>query len=194
MIVLKLGGSLLSSPALMQCLQLVSQKGRGQLVIVPGGGVFADQVRLTQKQWQYDDKTAHYMAILAMQQMALLFQGLCTDLVVVDKVAAIVPALQQQKVVVWSPLATELDVAEIPASWDVTSDSLAAWLAIQLSATRLILVKSMPVPENATLGELSDLGMIDKAFTRLVHNKSLMIECISYHQLSLLATCLNNNA
>ena len=84
MIVLKLGGSLLSSPALMQCLQLASQKGQGQLVIVPGGGVFADQVRLTQKKWQYDDKAAHYMAILAMQQMALLFQGLCADLVLVD--------------------------------------------------------------------------------------------------------------
>jgi len=193
-IVLKLGGSLLSSPALMQCLQLASKKGQGQLVIVPGGGVFADQVRLTQKQWQYDDQTAHYMAILAMQQMALLFQGLCADLVVVDKVAAIVPALQRQKIVVWSPLVTELDAEEISASWDVTSDSLAAWLAIQLSATRLILMKSIQIPEKTTLAELSTLGVIDKAFTRLVHNKSLMIECISYHQLSLLATCLNNNA
>ena len=194
MIVLKLGGSLLSSPALMQCLQLASQKGQGQLVIVPGGGVFADQVRLTQKQWQYDDKAAHYMAILAMQQMALLFQGLCADLVLVDKVAAIVPTLQQQKIVVWSPLATELDAAGIPATWDVTSDTLAAWLAIQLSAVRLILVKSAQIPGNATLEQLSTLGVIDKAFTRLVDNSSLMIECISYHQLPFLATCLRNNA
>ena len=194
MIVLKLGGSLLSSPALMQCLQLATQKGQGQLVIVPGGGIFADQVRLTQQQWQYDDKTAHYMAILAMQQMALLFQGLCADLVLVDKIATIAPALQQQKIVVWSPLATELDAAGVPASWDVTSDTLAAWLAIQLSAVRLILVKSIQIPENATLEELSTLGVIDKAFTRLVHNTSLMIECISYHQLPFLATCLKNNA
>ena len=163
-------------------------------MVVPGGGVFADQVRLTQKQWQYDDKAAHYMAILAMQQMALLFQSLCADLVLVDKVAAIAPALQQQKIVVWSPLATELDAAGIPASWDVTSDTLAAWLGIQLSAARLILVKSIQVPENATLEQLSTLGVIDKAFTRLVHNTSLMIECISYHQLPFLATCLKNNA
>ena len=139
MIVLKLGGSLLFKPELARYLELAIQNGQGQLIIVPGGGTFADQVRATQKQWQYDDKTAHYMAILAMQQMALLFQGLCSSLVLVNQVAAIPPALKQQNVVVWSPLATELDAAGIPASWDVTSDSLAAWLAIQLSVTRLFL-------------------------------------------------------
>jgi len=193
MIVLKLGGSLLSSPVLSQYLQLAIQKGQGQLVIVPGGGVFADQVRLTQTQWQYDDKIAHYMAILAMQQMALLFQGLCADLVLINQVSGIRPALQQQQVVVWSPLAIELDAAGIPASWDVTSDSMAAWLAIQLSAIRLILVKSAKIPVNATLEQLATLGVIDKAFTRLVHNKPLRIDCISYHQLSDLTSCLKSN-
>ena len=193
MIVLKLGGSLLSNPALSQYLELAKQKGQGQLVIVPGGGAFADQVRIAQKLWQYDDKTAHYMAILAMQQMALLFQGLCSSLVLVNQVAAIPPALKQQNVVVWSPLATELDSAGVPASWDVTSDSLAAWLAIQLSVTRLILVKSAQIPVDATVEQLSTLGVIDKAFTHLVKNKPLMIDCISYRQLSVLATCLQNN-
>ncbi len=194
MIVLKLGGSLLSSPALMQYLQLASEKGQGQLVIVSGGGVFADQVRATQTQWQYDDKTAHAMAILAMQQMALLFQGLCPDLVVVDKVAAIHAALQRQHVVVWSPLLTELDAKGVPASWDVTSDSLAAWLAIQLSASKLMLVKSASIPEGESLEQLTHAGIIDKAFTRLVHNKPLMVECISAQQLSVLANCLKDNA
>ena len=193
MIVLKLGGSLLSNSALNQYLQLASQNGQGQVVIVPGGGVFADQVRSTQKQWQYDDRTAHYMAILAMQQMALLFQGLCADLVLINKVAAIRPALQQQQVVVWSPLATELDVAGVPASWEVTSDSLAAWLAIQLSAIQLVLVKSAQIPVDATLEQLAALGVIDKALTRLADNKSLRIDCISYHQLPDLISCLKNN-
>lgn len=191
--ILKLGGSLLSSPALMQYLQLSCEKGRGQLVIVPGGGVFAEQVRITQKKWQYDDITAHTMAILAMQQMALLFQGLCPDLVLIDKVAAIPLALQQQNVVVWSPLAAELDAAGVLASWDVTSDSLAAWLALQLSVSKLILVKSASIPEDMTLEQLSTSGIIDQAFTRLVRNKPLMIECISTHQLPVLANCLKNN-
>ena len=193
MIVLKLGGSLLSNSMLIQYLELAKQKGQGQLVIVPGGGIFADQVRIAQKQWKYDDKTAHYMAILAMQQMALLFQGLCADLVLINKVTEIRPALQQHNVVVWSPLATELDAAGVPASWDVTSDSLAAWLAIQLSVISLILVKSVQIPMDATIEQLSSLGVIDKAFTGFVQNKPLVIDCISYHQLPVLASCIKNN-
>lgn len=192
MIVLKIGGSLLSNAMLIQYLELASQKGQGQVVIVPGGGVFADQVRLTQKQWQYDDITAHYMAILAMQQMALLFQGLCPDLVVVNQVEAIRPALQQQRAVVWSPLTAELDAGGIPASWDVTSDTLAAWLAVKLAA-RLILLKSARIPVDSTLEQLSALGIIDKAFIGFVKNKSLTIDCISFYQLPVLASCLNNN-
>ncbi len=193
MIVLKLGGSLLSNSPLLQILQLANDKGRGQVVIVPGGGVFADQVRITQKQWQYGDQTAHHMAILAMQQMALLLHGLCDDLVLVNKVAAIAPALQQHSVVVWSPLISELDTAGIPANWEVTSDSLAAWLAIQLAASRLILVKSLQIPVATTLKQLTTLGIIDQAFTRMVNDKPFIIDCISHHQLSVLATCLQDH-
>ncbi len=190
----KLGGSLLSRPALKDYLALALCKGQGQVVIVPGGGVFAEQVRLTQKQCLYDDKTAHDMAILAMQQMALLFRGLCPELEIVYKLSAIVPALQHKKVVVWAPLVEELNAAGIVASWDITSDSLAAWLAIQLYAQRLVLVKSIDIAEGATLEELSHSGVIDKGFMRLLENKALMIDCISYKKLSLLATYLENYA
>ena len=194
MIVLKLGGSLLSQTTLIQYLELARLEGKGQVVIVPGGGVFADQVRLTQKQWQYNDRTAHYMAILAMQQMALLLQGLCSDLVLVNKLAAITPTLQQGKVVIWSPLLEQLDKADIPATWDITADSLAAWLAMQLVAERLVLVKSADIPNNATLEQLSTLGIIDSAFVGMVYNSPLIIECISVHQLSTFARNLNNHA
>jgi len=191
-LVLKLGGSLLSHTALIQFLQLASQEGKGQVVIVPGGGVFAEQVRLTQQQWQYDDKTAHYMAILAMQQMALLFQGLCPDLRIVNKVG-LIRAKMQQHAIIWSPLATELDAAGIPASWDITSDTLAAWLAVQLSIEQLILVKCAEFSADSTVQQLSDSGIIDKAFADFVHNNKLSINCISYQQLSTVATSLKKH-
>lgn len=190
MIVLKLGGSLLSRPELTGFLHLVSQKGQGHVVVVPGGGVFAEQVRLTQRQWQYSDNTGHYMALLAMQQMALLFQGVCPDLQVVNEVKSIANKMHRQ-VVIWSPLAAELDDAGIPASWDITSDTLAAWLAMQLSIDQLILVKSVELQTNSNINQLSDAGIIDKAFAQFVYNKPLTIDCISYHQLSTLAMQLN---
>ncbi|TXL01578.1 uridylate kinase [Methylococcaceae bacterium HT1] len=193
MIVLKLGGSLLSKNALLPFLELASQDGKGQVIIVPGGGVFADQVRLTQKQWQYNDQTAHYMAILAMQQMALLFQGLCPELLVVNKVAAILPNMQPQNAVIWSPLASELDAAEIPANWDITSDTLAAWLAVELSIDHLTLVKSCELLGNSTVEQLSALGIIDHSFTNFVDNQSLTVDCISHQQISTLATRLKKH-
>ena len=143
MIVIKLGGSLAGSEALLKCLNAVEQKYQGRaVVIVPGGGGFADQVRQSQKRWRFDDKTAHRMAILAMQQMALLFKALKDDFVIADSLQAIRSHLNQQKILIWSPDIRELDQAGIPSTWDITSDSLAAWLAKSLSAQELVLVKS----------------------------------------------------
>ena len=193
MIVLELGGSLLSSSILPQWLHLAVKEGKGRLVIVPGGGVFADQVRSTQKKWQYDDQTAHYMAILAMQQMALLFKGLCPDLCIVNQVAAIRPALDKQALVVWSPLATELDSGKIKASWEVTSDTLAAWLATQLSADQLMLVKSAQLPENATLQQLSEHNIVDQAFADFVQYNPIRLDCVSLTQTYALSASLKKN-
>ena len=135
MIVVKLGGSLSQSDALIKCLNSVEQNYQGRaVVIVPGGGAFADQVRLAQQRWQFDDKTAHRMAILAMQQMALLFNGIKGDFVIARLVADVQKQLLQKKTVIWSPDIVELESASVPASWDITSDSLAAWLATALSA------------------------------------------------------------
>lgn len=189
MMVLKLGGSLLSHAPVTRILQLATRTGNGQLVIVPGGGVFAEQVRITQQQWQYDDRTAHYMAILAMQQMALLLQSLCSGLVVVNNVAMI-RASMQQHTVIWSPLSSELDAAGIPASWDITSDTLAAWLAVQLSMEHVILLKSAEFSSDSSIAQLSASGVIDKAFATFVQQHSLQIDCIAYHQLSALAASL----
>lgn len=190
MIIVKIGGSLLSNPALVEYLAMLSQQGKGTVVIVPGGGVFADQVRLTQKTWGYDDNTAHYMAILAMQQMALLFQGLCKELVIVSKVTLIKSVLQQQRVVIWSPLVSQLDAGGIVASWDITSDTLAAWLAVQLSTLQLMLLKSAPIPVNYTLAQLSALNIVDKAFVQFVKNQSLAVECIQCDHISTFAARL----
>jgi aspartokinase-like uncharacterized kinase len=180
MIVVKLGGSLSQSDALIKCLNSVEQnyQGRG-VVIVPGGGAFADQVRLAQQRWQFDEKTAHRMAILAMQQMALLIKGLKDDFSIARSIADIRKQLHRQKIVIWSPDIVELDNADIQASWDITSDSLAAWLAKVISATELILVKSAIIDASLSLQQQAKQDIVDKGFCNFVRQAAFRIQVIN---------------
>jgi len=74
--VIKLGGSLMKDSAvLIDCLNTIEQKYIDKIVLVPGGGVFADQVRSVQQQWGFNDQIAHQMALISMHQMALLFKS-----------------------------------------------------------------------------------------------------------------------
>jgi aspartokinase-like uncharacterized kinase len=180
MIVVKLGGSLSQSDALIKCLNSVEQFYQGRaVVIVPGGGAFADQVRLAQQRWQFDDKTAHSMAILAMQQMALLIKGLKSDFSIARSVTDIRKQLLRQKIVIWSPDIAELECAGVQASWDITSDSLAAWLAKRLSATELILVKSAIIDSSLSLEQLAKQNIIDNGFCDFVMQAAFKIQVIN---------------
>ena len=165
MIIIKIGGSLSRSDALVDCLNALEKNYQGRaVVIVPGGGAFADPVRLVQQHWQFDDHTAHCMALLAMQQTALMFKGLKADFVIVHNVAAIRTQLGRHKIVIWSPDIVELDNAGVAASWDISSDSLAAWLAHTLSANELILIKSAVIDASLSLYQLAEQQIVDKAF------------------------------
>ena len=180
MIIVKLGGSLSHSDALINCLTSVEKNYRGRaVVIVPGGGAFADQVRSVQQRWRIDDTTAHRMAILAMQQMALLFNGIKGDIAVAHTVAEIRQQLQRQQPVIWSPDNTELECAGIPASWDISSDSLAAWLAKTLAAAELILVKSAAIDASLSLAQLAQKGIIDSGFCDAVRQATFKIQVVN---------------
>ena len=180
MIVIKLGGSLAHSKTLINCFNKIQQRYQGRsVIIVPGGGAFADQVRLAQQQWQFDDITAHHMAILAMQQMALMFNGLVPHWPIATRLPELQLAKNLNKILIWSPNSAELDQAGIPATWDITSDSLAAWLAKQLSATELILVKSAVIDPKASLEQLAAQQIIDQGFCQQVQDGLFRIRVVN---------------
>ncbi|MGR9114578.1 MAG: amino acid kinase family protein [Gammaproteobacteria bacterium] len=176
--VVKIGGSLEQAGSLKNCLASVVSQNQGRIVIVPGGGSFADQVRQAQRRWSFDDSYAHRMAILAMQQMALLFNALNQQLQLSGSVADIKHGLESGHCAVWSPDIKELDSAGIEACWDITSDSLAAWLATELRASELILIKSSVIPNHAGIKELADAGIVDQAFIRFTQYSEYKITII----------------
>lgn len=144
--IVKLGGSLATSPAaLADWLQILSAYGGGRVVIVPGGGRFADAVRQAQQEWDFNDTIAHHMALLAMVQYGLMLGGIKSNFIPADHPEAIDAALQANQIPVWLPVPMALQDDNMEASWRVTSDSLALWLAQRLQAECMILIKSVSI-------------------------------------------------
>jgi len=167
--VIKLGGSLLGSPELKSWLEIVNRHGDGKVVIVPGGGIFADAVREAQRLAGINDKVAHHMAVLAMDQYGVLMAGLNRGLATAASELEIAERGWQHRGIVWLPSRMVCADENIPASWDVTSDSLAAWLAHTLGAEHLVLVKSIhPPPSSNSVESLMRDGVVDASFAEFI--------------------------
>ena len=161
--IVKLGGSLCDAAHLYDWLALLADAG--SLVVVPGGGPFADQVRRAQQRWGFDDSSAHIMALLAMEQFGRMLCGLRPGLVAAASLRQMAEVLERGETPVWMPSAMVLSDPGIEHSWEVTSDSLAAWLGGQLGADRLLLVKSLSLEGDGLPAEtLAERGVVDAQF------------------------------
>lgn len=171
--VVKIGGSLLGSPELERWLGLFAKFSDGNIIIVPGGGVFADAVRDAQKLSKISDACAHKLAVLAMDQFGLLLANMNPDLAVARTEMEIDERIWQHRCIIWLPSQMVLADDSIPKSWDVTSDSIAAWLAEKVNAQQLVLVKSdKPAGAELSLRMMSESGVVDQAFSDFVLNKT----------------------
>ncbi len=171
--VVKIGGSLLGSPELERWLGLFAKFSDGNIIIVPGGGVFADAVRDAQKVSKISDACAHKLAVLAMDQFGLLLANMNPELAVARTEMEIDERIWQHRCIIWLPSQMVLADDSIPKSWDVTSDSIAAWLAEKVNAQQLVLVKSdKPAGAELSLRMMSENGVVDQAFSDFVLNKT----------------------
>jgi len=164
--IVKLGGSLLGSPELKQWLEVFAQHGDGKIVIVPGGGILADAVHESQVISGCSDAVAHQMAVMAMDQFGVLMSGLNPKLVTAESELEIAERGWQHRAIVWLPSKMVCADDTIPTTWQVTSDSLAAWLASKLNAEHLILVKSERPQgvDQVSLERLTKDGYVDDHF------------------------------
>ena len=124
-IVVKVGGSLF--PKITELVPVL-QSSCTPLLLVPGGGPFADAVRSARVK---DDSAAHWMAVAAMEQYGLYLSshGIKTT----NHLA--VP--ETTKVLL--PYCTLRERDPLPHSWDITSDTIAAWVAGYLNLDLLVL-------------------------------------------------------
>jgi aspartokinase-like uncharacterized kinase len=169
-LLIKVGGSLGRSPALPALLSRVAALARRRrLLIVPGGGVFADTVLDEMRRHRLDEATAHRMALLAMDQFGLVLEALCPGSKAVADLRAARRLAADGRVPILLPARLLEDEAELERSFRLTSDSIAALLAGRIGAARLILLKSVdgpgrPITGRREAGLLGRRGLVDPLF------------------------------
>jgi probable H4MPT-linked C1 transfer pathway protein len=142
-LVVKVGGGLLAHEGCLDAVLtvLADLASDEPLVIVPGGGPFADAVRDQDERLRVSDDASHWMAVLGMDQYAHLIASRLRGAVLVTDRDRISAALRDGQIPVLAPFEWLRREDPLPHSWQVTSDSIAAWAATAIGARRLILVK-----------------------------------------------------
>ena len=193
--VIKLGGSLLTDEVrLHHWLCAILMHGAGSVVVVPGGGQYADAVRERQRPQGLTAAQAHEQAIEAMQAMAddwlRRFKGICRR---ADSLAEVEDLLNAGKVPLAVPKDDWIQAQDITASWDWTSDSLALWLARHLYASGLLLVKAVtPQQSWITAQTAHETGIIDAAFPGFLARITMNVAWAGAGQSAGLGNWMNN--
>jgi probable H4MPT-linked C1 transfer pathway protein len=130
-VVIKVGGGLLEHvDHLDRVLTAISDLATThRVLIVPGGGPFADVVRGVDARLGLGQDEAHWMAVLGMDQYARLLAARIPNGIVVASRADIDAAYGRGQLPVLAPSAWLSAADPLPHSWEVTSDSIAAWVA-----------------------------------------------------------------
>ncbi|HJJ54771.1 MAG TPA: uridylate kinase [Methanocorpusculum sp.] len=156
-LVIKLGGSLADVAG--DVLSVIATSPLPAL-IVPGGGAFADAVRKK----NLDDDSAHWQAISAMNHYGVYLATFGFPLTET-------PDIPQRGIQILLPEKILRQTDPLPHSWDVTSDSIALWIAQNADAP-LLLIKSRD-------GDPADPEYIDPYFEILNKNGKIAFSFVN---------------
>ena len=143
-VVLKIGGSLSRGQSLAALCHEIGRLGaRHRLLVVPGGGDFADTVREHYHRYHLTETSAHAMALLAMDQYGWLLGDLIPNGDVVRDILSARKTAAKGRVPILLPATLLIQADPLPHSWQVTSDSIAAWIAGLACVSQLVLLKDV---------------------------------------------------
>ncbi len=177
--IIKLGGSLLTLPNLSEKFHRWCRENPHPLTLVMvGGGGIVDAVREVNRFNPLSDEFAHWVCMDLLLHTARLAHQILGDVELIETnkdlqqfflratIASSAPiiAIMQTEIC----FARNLPNLGLPATWDVTSDSLAAALSQMYGAEEVVMMKSTDVPSGyQELAELADAGIVDPYFPDL---------------------------
>jgi len=132
---IKIGGSLTYSvKELLNELKNTDE----EIIIIPGGGDFANVVRNLYEKTELDETGAHKIATVCTDLIGMYFSEV-SGIKTADNLFDAKRILKDEGIVIVLPSKIVLSTDELPHSWDVTSDSIAAYVAKLLNLNSLII-------------------------------------------------------
>lgn len=181
--VAKLGGSLLDLADLtLRLRDWLARQAPSATMLVVGGGRMADLLRDADRLHHLGETVSHWLCIRAMTIQAEMLSAmlpeasLCRSLAEWREMAPDLAILDP-----WTFLRDEepqLAGRSLPASWQVTSDSIAARFAQAIGAEELVLFKSA-LPLAASMPAAAAAGYVD-AFLPQLANGTFAIRCVDF--------------
>lgn len=196
MIVVKVGGSLFDHPRLGPGLRAyLDSLAPADVLLVPGGGDFADAVRKLDRTHGLGEEGSHWLALRAMDVAGMFLESVLVGGQPLRRVRTAhhaltfggrCPPYTKAASTVLDSLAFALEdesrSGRLPHSWDVTSDSIAARAAVVYRAERLALLKSIDVPPGTPWDVAAERGAVDRHFPTVAAELACPVEVVNFRR------------
>jgi aspartokinase-like uncharacterized kinase len=178
----KVGGSLYDLPDLGPRLRRwLDANAPRETILVPGGGRLADVVRDLDHLHRLGEEVAHGMALQAMAVSATFLAALLPGACVIDGADLAELVWEQGRRPVLDACAfcesDEADPGRLPHTWAVTSDSIAARLAVVAGAEDLVLLKSVPPPPG-DVAAWAEVRYVDAWLPRVLADGAVRVRAV----------------
>jgi aspartokinase-like uncharacterized kinase len=182
-LVVKVGGSLYDLPDLGGRLRAwLEAHCTSRILLIPGGGSAADWIRQLNTYDHLGEEQSHWLALRALTFAAHVLSQLLPRAMVIERVEERQAAWDRDQVPILDlhafALADEARAGHLDHSWDITSDSLAARVALVAGISHLVLLKSRSLPEPIDWLAAAGQGLVDRAFPAVVG--SLRVSAINF--------------
>lgn len=171
--VIKVGGSLLSSPNLPDSLtRWIERQGVAENLVVVGGGELVDAIRKLDQIRPSDPVKTHWRCIELMEMTRSIFADWFDwDSIITSRQLETVMAnefsSERPTVVAVKAFYDAATKSTVPMDWCTTSDTIAAILALTVEADELVLLKRCELDPRQSIAGLAASGIVDQAIQHL---------------------------